>query len=292
MSTLPAGFGCCRRSRPRRRIYAPHFPVQRTLFARRNCSLAIWTAFWLADLLRLTSAQGVRPIAVGEVYRRIVCRAIAGVIEYDVMKAVAPVQLCVGIPSACEIATHAVRQMFNGEEAVEGVLLIDASNAFNSVNRIAALHNIPRVCPAAGQVFRNCYSSPIALFVDGGERVLSRECTCQGDPLAMSFYALATQPLVQELAVACPTTSQIWFADDDAALGKLLALRSYWDKVDAAGPGHWLLPELPEIGVACEAGDGVQGTGDLFRYWRGDIGGRHTLSGFRSWKSRFCQDVH
>ena len=222
--------------------------------------------FLAGRLIALDKRPGIRPIAVGEVYRRIVCRAIAGVIEYDVMKAVAPVQLCVGIPSACEIATHAVRQMFNGEEAVEGVLLIDASNAFNSVNRIAALHNIPRVCPAAGQVFRNCYSSPIALFVDGGERVLSREGTCQGDPLAMS-YALATQPLVQELAVACPTTSQIWFADDDAALGKLLALRSYWDKVDAAGPGYGYFPNsrksvlLVKPEMECKAREIFSGTG-------------------------------
>ena len=63
-----------------------------------------------------------------------------------------------------------------------GVLCVDASNAFNSLNRQAALHNIPRVCPVARQVFTNCYSAAISLYVKDGEKVLSVEGTCQDDP--------------------------------------------------------------------------------------------------------------
>ena len=58
--------------------------------------------FTSARLIPLDKKPGVRPIAVGEVHRRIICRAIAQVIEGDVMKVVAPTQTCVGIPSACE----------------------------------------------------------------------------------------------------------------------------------------------------------------------------------------------
>ena len=123
-------------------------------------------------LIALDKRPGVRPIAIGEVFRRIICRAIAELIEFDVMKAVAPAQLCVGVPSACEIGAHAVRKAFGECPGVEGVLCVDASNAFNSLNRQAALHNIPRVCHVAGQVFANCYSAAISLYMEDDEKVL------------------------------------------------------------------------------------------------------------------------
>ena len=74
---------------------------------------------------------------------------------------------------------------------VEGVLLVDACNAFNSLNRKAALHNIPRICPALAKIFANTYSTPIRLFVSGGGEVLYQEGICQGDPLAVAIYAVA-----------------------------------------------------------------------------------------------------
>ena len=109
-------------------------------------------AFLEGRLIALDKRPGVRPIAIGEVFRRIICRAIAELIEFDVMKAVAPAQLCVGVPSACEIGMHAVRKAFRECPGVERALCVDVSNAFNLLNRQAALHNIPRVCPVTGVI--------------------------------------------------------------------------------------------------------------------------------------------
>ena len=81
-------------------------------------------------------------------------------IEKDVVIATAPTQLCVGIPSACEVTVQVLSSVFAKEES-EAILLVDATNASNSVNRAAALHNIPRVCPAAGQVFVNAYQADV-----------------------------------------------------------------------------------------------------------------------------------
>jgi len=138
-------------------------------------------AFLAARLIPLDKNPGVRPIAVGEVFRRIVGKAIMSVIERDVVKATAPIQLCVGIPAACEVAISSLVRQYSSED-VDGILLVDASNAFNSLNRATALHNIPKVCPAAGQAFINMYQADIPLFVDGGDVIWSREGTCQGDP--------------------------------------------------------------------------------------------------------------
>ena len=197
--------------------------------------------FTSARLIPLNKNPGVRPIAVGEVHRRIICKAIATVIEGDVMRVVAPVQTCVGIPSACETSVHIMSALFSSPDT-EGILMVDASNAFNALNREAALHNVARLCPALAGVIKNTYSHPIRLFVSGGGEVASAEGTCQGDPLAMALYAVSISPLVQRLQDACPSIRQSWYADDDAAAGSLSSLKSYWDELQEIGPGYGYYP--------------------------------------------------
>ena len=56
-------------------------------------------------------------------------------------------QLCAGRVAAVEAAVHAVSASFFQEDT-EAVLLVDASNAFNFLSRIVALHNIHQLCPS------------------------------------------------------------------------------------------------------------------------------------------------
>ncbi len=73
------------------------------------------------------------------------------------------------------------------EENSDGVLLIDAANAFHSLNRQVALHNIQVLCPRASIIFIKTYRNSTRLFISGGGEMLSQEGTTQGDPLAMPF---------------------------------------------------------------------------------------------------------
>jgi len=211
------------------------------LLCTRSVDAGKLEAYLAARLIPLDKDPGVRPIAVGEVFRRIIGRAVMKVIESDVMKATAPLQLCIGIPSACEVAVESLTSLFR-DPGTEAVLLVDASNAFNAINRALALHNIPRVCPAAGQIFINTYQNDINLYIDGGTVIKSREGTCQGDPLAMAFYALATMPLIRSLAESCPGVPQQWYADDDAAAGSVQSVRRYWSDIGDAGPCYGYHP--------------------------------------------------
>ena len=81
--------------------------------------------------------------------------------------------------------------------------LTRSSNAFNYVNRQAALHNISILCPALSMILLNTYGAPNHLFVTGQGEISSREGTTQGDPLAMSMYALATVPLIKTATFYC-----------------------------------------------------------------------------------------
>ena len=83
------------------------------------------------------------------------------------------------------------------DESTEGILLADASNAFNRMNRAVGLRNGQRICPELAPVLINTYRTPARLYV-GGECSMSEEGTTQGDPLAMPFYAIAMLLLVRK----------------------------------------------------------------------------------------------
>ena len=61
------------------------------------------------------------------------------VAKEDVAHAGGSLQLCAGQKSGSEAAVHTMHAIFEADET-DGILLIDATNAFNSLNRAAALH--------------------------------------------------------------------------------------------------------------------------------------------------------
>ena len=207
--------------------------------ARRMCTARVapeaLSALLACRLVPLNKNPGVRPIGVGEVVRRIIGKAVMKVLKKDVMLAAGPLQTCSGIPSGGEAAVHAVRETWERPD-MEGVLLVDASNAFNSLNRKVALLNMKHVCPALEVALTNCYQNPSRLFVSGGGEILSREGTTQGDPLGMAMFSLAMVPLIIKLMEQSESTVQAWFADDATGVGSLQNLKQWWDGLSTIGP--------------------------------------------------------
>ena len=123
------------------------------------------------------------------------------------------------------------------EEDTDGLLLIDASNAFNTLNRKVLLHNIQYICPPMTKYVRNCYTIPSRLFVTGGSEISSSEGTTQGDPLAMPVYAIGIIPLLAAINPnPCSSIKHVAYADDLGGIGKIPQLRSWWDKIVDMGP--------------------------------------------------------
>ena len=132
-----------------------------------------------------------------------------------------------------ETAVHAARQAFDSTEC-EAALLMDAMNAFNSLNHQVALHNIRCLCSPIATILVNSYRAPTELFVDC-DVILSQKGTTQGDPLAMAMYGLATIPFIRRLNSPC---KQVWYANDSAAFSCLEHLRSWWDRLSTEGPSY------------------------------------------------------
>ena len=75
-------------------------------------------------------------------------KAINWILRADIQEAVGSLQTAAGLKSGTEAATiHAMSTIFE-DSATEGVILADASNAFNGLHRRVALHNIQISCPS------------------------------------------------------------------------------------------------------------------------------------------------
>ena len=85
-------------------------------------------------LIPLDKNPGVRPIGIGEVLRRIIGKSLMTVLKSDITRAAGVSQVCAGHPSGCEAAIHALRKVF-ASMSTDAVLLVDADNAFNRLNR-------------------------------------------------------------------------------------------------------------------------------------------------------------
>ena len=175
-------------------------------------------------LIPLDKGEGaVRPIGVGEVLRRVFGKCVMSVTKKDVVEASGSLQLCAGQKSGSETAIHATHTIFESDDT-DAVLLLDASNAFNALNRAGALRNNRILCPIIEIYAIITYRQPARLFVIGGKEIVSAEGTTQGDLLAMGLYALSIRPLITSLQAAS-SANQCWFADDASGAGSITEIR-------------------------------------------------------------------
>ena len=190
--------------------------------------------FIACRLIPLSKNPGVRPIGICDTLRRIMGKAILSVIGPEIQAIAGCTQLCARQRSGCEAAVHAMEELMK-DESVEGILLVDARNAFNSLNREVMLRNIQVTCPSLAVPVINMYGSNAELFV-GNDTILSQEGMTQGDPLSMVVYALSTLPLIAR--VSQPNLTQTWFADDAGAGASLESLHRWWTALSEVGPKY------------------------------------------------------
>ena len=196
-------------------------------------SIEALVACWL---IPLDKSPSVRPIGVGEVLRRVIGKAILTVLKSDILNFTGYQQLCTGLESGCEVAVHAVVDLFE-EDVSHGFIQIDTSNAFNLINWTLILHNVRILCPEIATYINNCYMKHSRLFITGGKEIWSNERTTQGDPIAVGMYALGLTPLLSSInSNNTVNLIDVAFADDLTSVGKLHELIEWWKNVLHYGP--------------------------------------------------------
>ena len=118
------------------------------------------------------------------------------------------------------------------KENCEAVLLIDATSAFNLLNKTAALEIIRKMRTSLHMRLSNSYQTTNCLFVDK-KAIFSREGCTHGYPLAMLMYGVAIKPLILKLQTR--KIVQKWYADDGNAAGLLQQLHELFGNLSSQG---------------------------------------------------------
>ena len=150
-------------------------------------------------------------------------------------------------------------RQFYAEQNVQGVLLVDAFSAFNTINRQVALNNIKSICPPIHQILVNTYQAPIRCIIYGDGEISSSEGTTQGDPLAMAMYALAVKLLIGKLQYNAPAVKQVWYV----GAGTCDDLRMFWNSVQIHCTGYGYHPNGAKTHLVVKA-EHVEKARELF----------------------------
>ena len=191
-----------------------------------------------ASLLALKKKTGChRPIAVGEVLRRLVSKCLANQTRDAATSILAPLQLGVGIKGGCEAIVHATSQLRSSPSHNQHwTLMLDFSNAFNSINREAMFVEFRRFLPGLSAWVESCYTQqPLLLLGDNS----IRSCcgVQQGDPLGPLGFALTLHPLVERIRAEVPSlTLNTWYLDDGTLVGPPGSLATALHIVESVGP--------------------------------------------------------
>jgi hypothetical protein len=132
---------------------------------------------------------GLRPIAVGYVWRRLAAKTCCIHVSERASHILSPRQLGFGVSGGAEAAAHATR-LFVQNMSTEHVLIkVDFSNAFNTIRRDTILEAVaihfPELLPFAISTYGDTSD-----LVFGDFTLSSSEGAQQGDPLGPLFFAL------------------------------------------------------------------------------------------------------
>ena len=186
---------------------------------------------------------GLRPIAIGEVLRRLTSKCVARAVQSEAVDILSPLQVGVGIPAGCEAIVHSLASLLNNSSILPEsrcVLLVDFSNAFNSIDRGHMFEEARSRIPSISSWLECCYSSQPLLFF-GEHTILSCCGVQQGDPLGPLGFALALHPIVERIKREVPgLLLNSWYLDDGTLCGSISDICSALDIIETDGPSRGL----------------------------------------------------
>ena len=186
---------------------------------------------------------GLRPIAVGEVLRRLTSKCLSRAVQSDAFDVLTPLQVGVGVKAGCEAVVHSVAHILErGDLPVRSrwILLVDFSNAFNSVSREHMFREVRASLPGLSSWVECCYSTESHLIF-GDHSLLSRCGVQQGDPLGPLCFALTLQPIVERIKREVPSLlCNAWYLDDGTLCGTPQDLDAALKIIEEEGPPRGL----------------------------------------------------
>ena len=163
--------------------------------------------------------DGLRPIAVGNVLRRLVAKTAARKVMQKVSDLLRPHQLGVGVESGAESIVHAARVVLE-EDPTLHVLQADFQNAFNEISREFILAEVEAQIPELLAFVSTCYGSSSHLFF-GEHSLESSSGVHQGCPASLVIFTLVAHPVILAVRDEVPELKlNSFFLDDSFLVGR------------------------------------------------------------------------
>ena len=166
--------------------------------------------------------NGVRPIAVGEVLRRLVGKALlsTGAAKEEIA-VLGPEQVGVGVPRACESVAIGMTSLINklGPHSQQwAALLVDVKSAFQGVDRTCVLKSAETDAPTLFNFLSFTLTRSTPLYA-GGRIIYSEAGVPQGCPLGPVAFSLGVHPVLWEITAKMSLIWNVWYLDDGLFVG-------------------------------------------------------------------------
>ena len=175
---------------------------------------------------------GLRPIAVGEVLRRLTSKSLSTVARQTVINSLYPLQLGVCVRGGCEAIIHSASQLMSSTPPDQRwFLLLDFHNAFNSINRESMFEETLPVRMDGGLLLLP--TSPPSGFRHHPQLLWN----ATGDPLGPLGFALTLHPVAECIKAEVPGLAlNAWFLDDGTLAGPSGDLAAALHIIERDGP--------------------------------------------------------
>ncbi|XP_038698724.1 uncharacterized protein LOC119996235 [Tripterygium wilfordii] len=198
----------------------------------------------------LKSDGGIRPIAVGTIWHRLVSKlTVKGVIK-DMVHYLRDHQFGVGIPEGAEAVIHAVNRIVQAEKDNTKLTmsLVDFSNAFNLVDRGVMFREVRLRCPALACWVEFCYGKAAKLYL-GRNCIVSSTGIQQGDPFGPLLFSLVLHPLLHRIKEECGLAFMAFYLDDGTIIDDTFKVDKAIRFIQEVGPEYGLLLNINKTEV-------------------------------------------
>ena len=186
----------------------------------RQDTIHLFRLAWMFAFLK-NDRGDKRPVAAGEVLRKVAGKAIA--IDYRVpwKEAGGPFQYGLNTPDGVNMVILMVEDTLK-QNINHGAMAVDGQNAFNAARRQAILDQLFRTFPQLAVFVETWYLDPSPLWFYLNDHtvaiIFSREGVQQGDVIATFLFSLVFQPVLHRIYdrahTLCPTIQVFAILDD------------------------------------------------------------------------------